>query len=90
MLEKSFKYQLKSQAHSLKPVVLLGTKGLTQAVMDEIEQVLLVNELIKIKLAGIERDDRKNVVQTICQSVNAHFIQVIGQVATIYRKMQDN
>ena len=90
MLEKSFKYQLKSQAHSLKPVVLLGTKGLTQAVMDEIEQVLLVNELIKIKLAGIERDERKNVVQTICQSVNAHFIQVIGQVATIYRKMQDN
>ena len=90
MLEKSFKYQLKARAHSLKPVVLLGSKGLTQAVMDEIEQMLLVSELIKIKLSGVERDERKNVVQTICQSLNAEFIQVIGQIATIYRKMQDN
>ena len=90
MLEKTFKYQLKSKAHSLKPVVLLGSKGLTQAVMDETEQMLLVNELIKIKLTGIERDERKTVAENICRDLNAEFVQLIGQIATIYRKKLDN
>ncbi len=90
MLDKTFKYQLKSKAHSLKPVVLLGNKGLTAAVMAETEQMLLVNELIKIKLTGIERDERKVVAEKICNDLSAEFIQLIGQVVTIYRKKIDN
>ena len=58
--------------------------------MDETEQMLLVNELIKIKLTGIERDERKTVAENICRDLNAEFVQLIGQIATIYRKKLDN
>ena len=70
----------------MKPVVLLGSKGLTQAVIDETDQMLSVNELIKVKLTGVEKDDRKTTAESICQSLNAELIQIIGHVATIYRK----
>ena len=43
------KQHLKGLAHSLKPVVLLGANGLTEAVLAEIEIALDHHELIKSK-----------------------------------------
>ena len=89
MLKKSFKYQLKARAHELKPVILLGAKGLTPAVILETEQALLVNDLIKVKLTGVEREEKLHIAQTICIELNAHLIQIIGNIAIIYRKKPD-
>jgi len=47
---------LRSQAHALKPVVLVGGEGLTEAVLAEIEVHLAAHQLIKIRVFG---DDRK-------------------------------
>ncbi len=44
------KQHLKGLAHSLKPVVLMGANGLTEAVLAEIEIALNHHELIKVKL----------------------------------------
>lgn len=90
MLEKKFKYQLKAQAHDLKPVVLLGAKGLTQAIIQETDHALSANELIKIKLTGVERQEKMQVVNTICEAINAHFVQIIGNIATIYRQKPED
>lgn len=43
------KQHLKGLAHPLKPVVLLGSNGLTEGVLAEIEQALEHHELIKVK-----------------------------------------
>jgi RNA-binding protein len=86
MLKKALKYKLKAQAHSLKPAVLLGAKGLTPAVILETDHALMANELIKVKLTGVEREDKVQMIETICQELNAHLIQVVGHIATIYRK----
>lgn len=85
-LKKSMKYALKSAAHALKPTVLMGAKGLTPAVMQEIEHALCVHELIKIKLTGVEREDKVDVLESICQQLDAHLIQVVGRIATLYRE----
>lgn len=85
-LKKSDKYALKSQAHHLKPSILLGAKGLTDAVMQEIDIALTAHELIKVKLTGVEREDKEEVLETICQQLKAEMIQVIGRIATFYRK----
>ena len=45
------KQHLKGLAHPLKPVVLLGSNGLTEGVLAEIEQALEHHELIKVKIA---------------------------------------
>jgi RNA-binding protein len=78
------KKQLKSDAHSLNPVVMLGQHGLTDAVLAEIEQALDYHELIKIKIRA-ERDERKLISEKICKQTNAELIQSIGACIVIYR-----
>ena len=78
------KKQLKSQAHSLKPVVMIGQAGLTHAVLAEIENALDCHELIKVKIRA-ERDERKLISEKICQNTQAELIQTIGQILVIYR-----
>ena len=77
--------QMKTKAHDLKPVIMIGQAGLTEAVSKEIELALDTHELIKIKIRA-ERDDRKLIQQHICTDTHAELIQSIGQVVVIYRK----
>jgi len=76
---------MKTKAHDLKPVIMIGQAGLTEAVSKEIELALDIHELIKIKVRA-EREDRKQIQQQICTETNAELIQSIGQVIVIYRK----
>jgi RNA-binding protein len=78
------KKKLKSEAHSLKPVVMIGQSGLTNAVLAEIELALNHHELIKIKVRA-ERDARKLISEKICTNTDAELIQSIGSCVVIYR-----
>lgn len=76
---------LKSLAHRLQPVVMIGNQGLTPAVLKEIEHSLAAHELIKIKAASEEAETRKAWVEEICKAVKAVVVQQIGKVIVIYR-----
>lgn len=86
MLTPKYKQQLKAQAHKLNPTVLLGNQGLTPAVMAEIDRALTDHELIKIRIPGIERSQRKEICQQICAKLQAELVQQVGHICTIYRK----
>jgi RNA-binding protein len=49
---------LKGLAHRLKPVILMGNAGLTDAVVAETHRALADHELIKVRLPGLERTAR--------------------------------
>ncbi|MDD5272338.1 MAG: ribosome assembly RNA-binding protein YhbY [Methylovulum sp.] len=78
------KKQLRANAHSLKPVVMIGQSGLTDAVLAEVELALNSHELIKVKIRA-ERDERKLIGEKICGATGAELIQSIGQIAVLYR-----
>jgi RNA-binding protein len=82
------KKKLRAEAHTLKPVVMIGQSGLTAAVLAEIEQALNSHELIKVKIRA-ERDERKQINEKICADTGAELIQEIGQIAVIYRMNPD-
>jgi RNA-binding protein len=82
------KKKLRTQAHSLKPVIMIGQAGLTQAVLAEIELALDSHELIKVRIRA-EREDRKLISEKICAETGAELIQSIGQIAVIYRLNPD-
>ena len=79
------KSALKAKAHSLKPVVLLGDKGLTEPVMAEIELALETHELIKIKIPGQDREIKENWIEQICEKSQSQLVQPLGNVVTLYR-----
>ncbi|MGC8854279.1 MAG: ribosome assembly RNA-binding protein YhbY [Halothiobacillaceae bacterium] len=77
---------LRALAHHLKPVVLLGQHGLTEAVLAEIELALEHHELIKVRVPGMEREDKKDVIEVICKRTGAERVQSIGHIAVLFRK----
>jgi len=76
---------LRGLAHSLSPVVMIADKGLTENVIKEIETALNSHELIKIKVAGDDRDARKALYTAICEQSNATAVHHIGKQLVIYR-----
>ncbi|VVC75844.1 RNA-binding protein [Aquicella siphonis] len=81
--------QLKAQAHKLKPVILLGNNGLTDAVSKEVDRALNDHELIKIRIQSSDRDLRRALFNQICAGNQAELVQVIGSIGVIYRKNPD-
>ena len=80
---------LKLTSHHLKPVILTGSKGLTEPVHKEIARALHDHELIKIKVSAEDRENRKAMVQEIAKHHGAELIQQVGHVATFYKKRED-
>lgn len=85
-ISASQKRYLRSQAHNLKPVVTIGQHGLSENVMAEIEIALDFHELIKVKISGADRDDKKAITEAICEESGADLVQTIGHVAVLFRR----
>jgi RNA-binding protein len=76
---------LRSQAHALKPVVLIGAEGLTEAVLAEIEVHLGAHQLIKIRVFGDDREARVAIYDEICDRLDAAPVQHIGKLVVVWR-----
>ncbi|MCH8620596.1 YhbY family RNA-binding protein [Undibacterium sp. TS12] len=81
--------ELRSEAHGLKPIVLIGEAGLTPAVIKEIDAGLNSHGLIKVRVFGDDREARIGMYDTICAELNAAPIQHIGKLLVIYRPKLD-
>lgn len=84
LTNKQIKY-LRNRAHKLKPVVIVGNAGLSDAVLNEIELSIEHHELIKVRINAATREDRQSMIDRICRSVHADMINNIGHIATFYR-----
>ncbi len=76
---------LKAQAHGLKPVVLLGSAGLSASVLKEVDRALLAHELIKVKVPGDDRDERDRIFTTVADHLSAARVQAIGKLLVLFR-----
>jgi len=74
---------LKGKAHQLKPTVIIGNAGLSESVLKEIAQTLMLHELIKIRVMA-ERADREAILTAICTQLNAAPVQHIGKILVVY------
>ncbi len=80
---------LRAEAHALKPVVIIGEAGLTASVMKEISASLDSHGLIKVRVAGDDRDARVAMYDQICEELKAHPVQHIGKLLVVYRPKVD-
>lgn len=75
-------------AHNLKPVIIVGDKGLTESLQEELERALNDHELIKIKIASQDREARQHAVTELCAGAKAEVVQTIGKIAVILRRAE--
>lgn len=80
---------LRAAAHHLNPVASLGQNGLTPSVLKEIDAALKAHELIKVKLHGIEREDREALFTNICTELDCAPVQHIGNILVLWREQSE-
>ena len=78
--------RLRQIGHALNPVVMLGGQGLTESVIEETNRALNDHELIKVKIAGEDREARTAAISEIAQVTGAEVVQTIGKIALLYKK----
>ncbi len=74
---------LKKKAHELKPIVLVGQKGLSDNLIENFEAALLAHELVKVKVHG--GDGLDEVAQAFHDATGAQLAQKIGFTLVFYR-----
>jgi RNA-binding protein len=84
-LKGSQKKYLRSQAHHLKPLVIIGTKGVTGQLIGSVDLALKDHELIKIKF-GEFKEAKKEISEEIAKATKSELIGLIGNIAILYRQ----
>ena len=85
-LQRSY---LRSQAHHLEPVVLIGKHGITDGTIESIDRVLEARELIKIKFREF-KDEKLSLSEKITELTNSQVVGVIGHTLIIFRQNPDS
>ncbi|MFT4979381.1 MAG: RNA-binding protein [Myxococcota bacterium] len=79
------KRHLRSLAHHLKPVVIIGADRVTPGVVGKVEQELVAHELIKIRITDGDKNDVAEAVTVLCEQTRAALVQTIGHTLVLYR-----
>ncbi len=79
------KRHLRGLGHALHPLVTIADKGLSEGVMNELEQTLEHHELIKVKVNAGDRDDKKALIAKMVELSKATLVQTLGHTALFYR-----
>jgi len=81
---------LRGLAHSLKPIVFVGQKGVTPAVVAEVREALDVHELMKVKFQDLrDRVLKAQWAAEIEQATDSRLAGQIGHTAIYYRPQPD-
>jgi RNA-binding protein len=89
-LSNAQKRYLRGLAHDLKPVLLVGAKGVTPAVLAELDLALDQHELLKVRVSANDRDEREAWIAELVEGSQASLAGRIGHVASLYRRRRDN
>ena len=83
------KRYLRGLAHDLKPVLLVGAKGITEGLVGEAAIALAHHELVKVRVMAEDRTLRDEWIDELCQRADAALVSRIGHVAVLYRRSDD-
>lgn len=88
-LSPSQRRYLRSLAHDLHPVILLGAKGATDAVLKELDLALSHHELVKVKLSGGDKEERQQQIDFLTEGTQSENVQQIGHIVVLFRRNED-
>jgi len=84
-LKGSQRKYLRSLAHHLKPVVMVGRNGVSGQLIASVDAALKDHELIKVKF-GEFKEEKKEIAEEIATVSKSQVIGIIGNIAIFYRQ----
>lgn len=80
---------LRAQAHHLPALAHIGSNGLSDAAVQEIDALLAAHALVKVRVLEGERGDRAAMGEQLAETLNAAFVQHIGRLLVLWRPLPD-
>jgi RNA-binding protein len=77
--------ELRAEAHRLSPLVHVGHQGLTDPLLQALDDALRTHELVKVALARTTDVSAKEASAAIAEKLGADVVQTIGRTCTLYR-----
>jgi RNA-binding protein len=87
-LKGSQRKYLRAQAHHIKPLVIIGVKGVTEQLLDSVDVALRDHELIKVKFSDF-KESKKEISEEIAEATKSERVGLIGNIAIFYRQQPD-
>jgi RNA-binding protein len=87
-LSNSQRKYLRGLAHALRPTVMIGKQGLSEQVVDKIDQELNAHELIKLKFLEFH-DEKEQLSEEIASRTTSTLVSLVGFTAVFYRQHPD-
>lgn len=81
--------ELRGEAHHLAPIVHVGHQGLTDALMQTLDDALRTRELVKVSLAQSTDVSAKDASHQLAEKLGADVVQTIGRTCTLFRENLD-
>jgi putative YhbY family RNA-binding protein len=88
-LDKSLVKKLLGRSHRLKPAVVVGHAGLSDAVIEQVKRILQTHDLIKVRIELDSRDEVQAAAEEVAQKSEAALVNRIGKVAVLYRPLEE-
>jgi RNA-binding protein len=88
-LTEQQKKTLRGLGHTLKPVILVGSGGLSRSLLEEFERSLEHHELMKVKVSAGDRTQRDALIAELCQHSGAELVQRVGNVGLLFRRRRN-
>ena len=86
LTSKQRKY-LEKEAHDLQPVVIVGGAGVTEGVIQMVDNSLASHELIKVKFNEY-KDEIKELTAELCEKCDATLVRIIGFTVILFREAE--
>lgn len=83
-MNSSVRSFLRAHAHSLKPIVMVGKGGLSEAVVQALDEALTSHELVKVKFQA-HKDEVRPIAESLAEQTKSDLVSIIGFIATFYR-----
>jgi RNA-binding protein len=81
--------ELRAEAHHLSPMVHIGHQGLTDALVQTIDDALRTHELVKVAMVKAADVKPKDASHALAEKLSADVVQTIGRTVTLYRENPD-
>jgi len=77
---------LRGHGHAMSAIVQIGKSGVTEAVVQQVQQALADHELIKVKIGGECPADRYEVADRLGGEPGINVVQMVGRVLLLYKR----